>query len=91
MTFTISLSAASTKQVSATYHTAVGTATAGEDFVWMSGTLTFSPGQTSRQLSVTIKGDTKREPNETFELRLTLPVNATFADRVGVGTILNDD
>ncbi len=91
MTFTISLSAASTKQVSATYHTAVGTAAAGEDFVWMSGTLTFSPGQTSRQLSVTIKGDTKREPNETFELRLTLPVNATFADRIGVGTILNDD
>ena len=53
--------------------------------------MTFSPGQTSKQLSVNIKGDTKRESNETFELRLTQPVNATFADRIGVGTILNDD
>jgi DNA-binding beta-propeller fold protein YncE len=91
MTFTVSLSAASTKQVSVGYWTASGTAIAGEDFVAASGTVVFSPGQISKPVTVMIKGDTKREGYEQYQLRLQNPVNATFADKTGVGTIRNDD
>ena len=56
-----------------------------------SGTLTFQPGQISRTISVAIKGDRKREPNETFTLQLSNAVGATIADGSATVTILNDD
>src|SRR5207249_2245282 len=42
-------------------------------------------------VAVTVNGDTKFEPNETFFVNLSNPVNATISDNQGVGTIVNDD
>ena len=56
--FTVTLSAAATSTVTVNYATANGTATAGSDYVAASGTLTFTAGQTSKTIPVTVNGDT---------------------------------
>jgi hypothetical protein len=89
--FTVSLSAPSTSSVTVQYATADVTATAGSDYVATSGTLTFAPGVTQQTISVTVNGDTLVEPDETFDVNLSAPVNATLAASQGIGTILNDD
>ena len=74
------------------FATADGTATTGDgDYVAKSGTLVFAPGQTSKSIPVTVKGDKKKESNETFFVNLTGATNATIAGFRGVGEILNDD
>jgi glucose/arabinose dehydrogenase len=91
VTFNVILSPASAQTVTVNYTTANNTAIAGSDYVATSGTLTFTPGQQSRPISVTINGDTLNEPNKTFNINLSNPVNATIADNQGVGTIVDDD
>ena len=57
-----------------------------------SGTLTFTPGQTTKQIVVPVNGDTAVEPNETFTVELSNPANATISGTgIGTGTITNDD
>src|SRR5258705_337006 len=73
------------------FFTAAGTATAGADFTPVNGTLTFTPGQTAKTITVPVNGDTLFEPDETFFVNLSNPTNATIADPQGTGTILNDD
>jgi hypothetical protein len=91
-TFTVSLSEASYQTVTVDYTTADGTATVkDDDYVPTSGTLTFAPGQTTRTITVAVVGDTTYEPDETFSVVLTGPVNATIVKARGVGTIRNDD
>jgi glucose/arabinose dehydrogenase len=90
--FTVTLSAASSQTTTVNYATADGTATtADSDYVNAGGTLTFTPGQTSQPVSVTINGDTAFEPNQAFNVNLSGATNATIADNQGVGTITNDD
>ncbi|MCC8361666.1 hypothetical protein LK996_01020 [Lysobacter sp. A6] len=91
MTFTVRLSAASAQTVTASYATSNVTAVAGSDYVSAIGSVSFAPGQTSRTISVTVKGDRTRESAETFRVTLTNPVNTTLADGVAAGTITNDD
>jgi parallel beta-helix repeat protein len=90
-TFTVSLSAGSGSAISVAYATADGTAVAGQDYVAASGTLTFPPGTTARTVAVAVIGDLLDEANETFDLNLSAPVNATIADGQGIGTILDND
>ncbi len=74
------------------YQTANGTATGGSDFVAVPlTTLTFSPGQTSQTVNVTVNGDTLHEGNEAFTLKLSGPSGATLGDTQGSGTIIDDD
>jgi hypothetical protein len=63
------------------------------DYVATSGTLSFSAGQTSATISVTINGDTIYEPNENFFVNLTNISDSTIIieKSQGVGTIINDD
>ena len=90
--FTVSLSIASTQTVTVTFTTADGTATlSNADYVGNSGTLTFNPGEISKQITVQINGDTAVESNETFYVNLTSATNAYIADNQGIGTINNDD
>ena len=89
--FTVTLSAASGQTVTVNYTTADGTANAGSDYVAGSGTLTINPGELTKQVPITINGDQTFEPNETFFVNLSGPVNATISDSQGQGTITNDD
>jgi Calx-beta domain len=91
MAFTVSLSAASGRQVTVAYATADGSATAGSDYTAASGTLTFAPGETSKTVSVSITGDAAGEADETLWLALSSPTSASLATSTGQGTILNDD
>ena len=89
--FTVSLSAASGKTITIDYATADGTATAPADYVAGSGTLTFTPGQTTKTVTVLVNGDLLDEANETFFVNLSNPSNVTIADGQGVGTITDND
>jgi hypothetical protein len=89
--FTVNLSPASPLRVTVAYATANGTATAGTDYTATSGTLVFAPGETSMSVDVPVIGDTTLEPDETFMLTLSNPVNATLGTATATGTITNDD
>ena len=91
-TFTISLSAASSQNVSVTYATADDTATAGSDYTAVAPTVVAIPaGNTSVLVQVTTLDDAIDELDETYFVNLTLPVNATIADGQGLGTITDND
>lgn len=91
VTFTVSLNAASSQTVTVNYATGGGTASAGTDYQSLSGTVSFAPGQTSQTVTVYAIGDTVIEPNETFTLTLSNPVNASMGRATGTGTIVDDD
>ena len=90
-TATVSLSAASAKTVAVDFATADGTATATNDYSSASGTLTFNPGVTSQTVSVTIIQDSIDEPDETFTIGLSNPVNASISVATGTMTITDDE
>lgn len=89
--FTVSLSVASSKTVSVDYATVSGTATEGADYVGLSGTASFAPGQTALTVTVQVLGDTLDELDESYQLRLSNPVNASITAGIGQGTIVDDD
>ena len=92
-TFTVTLSAAYDQPVTVSYRTANGTATTGDnDYVGKTGTLTFSPGETTKTFTIVVMGDSKKEANETFFVDLFgNSSNSLLAKKRGIGTILNDD
>ncbi|MFA6131510.1 MAG: DUF2341 domain-containing protein [Patescibacteria group bacterium] len=75
--FNVSLSAASGRTITATCATHAITATAGTDYTAISSTLTFSPGDTSKTVNITISNDALDENNETFSLHLNDYSNVT--------------
>lgn len=92
LTFTVSLSAASSQAVTVNASTASGSAIAGSDFTTLSSVpVSFAPGSTSQPVTVQVHGDTALESNETFTLTLSGPSNASIGDGQGVGTIIDDD
>jgi hemoglobin-like flavoprotein len=90
-TFTVTSSNAITNDVSVSYATGNGTATAGSDYQTTSGSLTILAGQTSKTITVLVNGDTTNEPDETFFVNLSNASSATITKSQGVGTIVNDD
>jgi hypothetical protein len=90
-TFTVGLSAPSTQTVTVNFSTANGIATAGSDYQAKSGTVTFTPGQTTRTIIVPVVGDRLGESNETFFVNLSSSANANILDGQGVGTIVDDE
>src|SRR5262249_49118160 len=77
---------AATITVSVGYATVNGTATAGGEYGAVSGTLSFAPGQTVKNVVVPIY-DTGSKPSRTFELSLSGPTGAIIGDGVGVVAI----
>lgn len=91
MLFTVTLSPASANTVTVNYATANGSALAGLDYVATNGTVSFAPGQTNRTVAVSVFDDAISEPNETFMVNLTGPVNAVVGRPAGTGTIFDND
>jgi sugar lactone lactonase YvrE len=89
--FTVSLDAPSASPVTVNYTTANGSASAGNDYLASSGTLTFAPGQTTQTILVKTLDDEAAEPSETFTVTLSNSVGAPIVDAQGVGTIQDDD
>jgi hypothetical protein len=89
--FTVSLTVASDQTITINYLTADGTALAASDYQSASGTVTFAPGERSQTITVLVNGDRLAEPNETFVVNLSSPINATIADGEGVATIVDDE
>ena len=99
VTFTVTLSAADTEEVTATWAASVQTddTAVAADFTDLSaatGTLTVDAGKTTGTFTVATREDTADEENETFTVTLSsassnaqLAADATTAK----GTIVNDD
>ena len=90
-TFTLNLSAPSGLPIGVRMTTANGTATLRIDYLPTNIVVTIPPGATSQPVTIKIIGDTLIEPNETFFVNLSSPLNATLANTRGTCTILDDD
>lgn len=81
--------------LSVEYATRDHTATAGEDYLPVSGRLNLYAGETEAVIPVEILGDDSPEPDETFFLDIFNPVGGTFPDGVDTlsasRTIVDDD
>lgn len=92
ITFTITLSTASSGPVSFNYGTADGSATAGSDYVMTAGSAIIAAGQTSITITVPLLNDKSIEQGgETFQLNLSNASGATILDGLGSGSILEQD
>ncbi|MBN8738699.1 MAG: hypothetical protein BGP24_12270 [Lysobacterales bacterium 69-70] len=93
LTFTVSLSQpAPAGGVGFDIATSNGSATAPSDYVARSLTAqTIPAGASSYTFDVVINGDTQAEPDETFLVSLSNPLNATISRAQATGTIINDD
>ena len=89
--FIVTLSPASTEEVTVNYTTVDGSATAGPDYDFASGVLTFQSGTTSLPIEISINDDVDTEGNEIFTVDLSNPVNAQLADSSGTGTIVDNE
>ncbi|WP_156471481.1 Calx-beta domain-containing protein, partial [Psychrobacter phenylpyruvicus] len=89
-TFTVTLSHPSSETVEVSFNTDAGTAVDGADYTGVSGTVTFAPGETTQTIEVPILDDVYDEADETFNVVLSAPVNATLGNN-GIGTITDEE
>lgn len=87
VTVDVRLNGRSSHGVDVDWTTADGSAVAGVDYEAANGTLTFAPGETTKQISINVIGNTKPEQTKTFTISATGPENAA----AGVVRITNDD
>lgn len=90
LTVDINLSQASTSDISVEVSTIERTATA-EDFTPVNTILRIDAGSTSASVDITIIGDDLVEDDETFQVVLSDPFNATLGVEAATFTIRNDD
>lgn len=92
LTFTVSLNAATTVDITFDIATADGTALAGSDYIANALTgLTIAAGETSATFEVIINGDADFEASETFLVDVTNVAGAVVFDGQAMGLIENDD
>ncbi|MDD1458293.1 M10 family metallopeptidase C-terminal domain-containing protein, partial [Dolichospermum sp. ST_sed7] len=90
VTYTVTLTSASSQSITVQYATANGTAIAASDYISTSGTLTFNPGVTSQVINIPILNDSLSEANEAFTLALSSPTNANLGTTNTVTTTITD-
>jgi len=90
-TFTLTLSTLSVESINVRVATSAGTATANNDYVSFNSMLTIPAGSATRTFNVTVNGDNTIEPDETFFVNLSNPVNGTIARSQGKCIIVSDD
>lgn len=88
---TVRLSGASARPVAVNVGTSDGEAIAGLDYAAASTRLTFAPGETERQIAVSILDDEIDEADESFQIFLSNSNNAEITESAGVVTIHDDD
>jgi hypothetical protein len=92
LSFDVTLSASSASTVTVAYATPGGFVSVDNgDYVPASGTLTFTPGDTTETAIILVNGDTLSEADEALLVQLSAAVGATIDDGVGQGTIFDDD
>ena len=90
--FSVSLTPQSGRSVTVQYATTQdGNATSGVDFRVASGTLTFQPGETNKNVVVEVLGDLLHEGTESFFVALSNPMNATVLIPQAQGRIFDDE
>jgi len=90
--FTVTKSGSASINCSVNYSTADGSAAAPGDYQSGSGTLTFTPGQSSQQISIqTFSNGISPEGTRWMTVNLSSPSNsASIGDAQGVGTLWDD-
>ena len=81
---------AASETITVQYDTSDGTATAGSDYTAGTGTITFDPGDTTKNIPVSVIQDVKDEQNETVTVTYN-PSEVSLNDVVGELTITDDD
>ena len=68
-------------------------ADAATDYTPASGTVVFTPSQTTQTVTINVRGDTLVEPDEYFAVQFKNPTNAAIGGYYGLGggVIVNDD
>ena len=96
--FMVTLNQAAELDASVDWNLSLGTATAGEDYVVVSGTLNFPAGSTTATIDVPLIDDLVVEDNETFTVTLSNPVNVRLMENAvetpeisAYGTIEDND
>ncbi len=91
--FAVRLSRAASDPVTVGYRSTDKSATAGQDYRAVSGTLRFAPGETTKRVRVEVLDDAHDEGEEMMLLVLISAegAGATLADSVAEGTIENTD
>ena len=89
--FVVTLAPSGVKTATVSYATSDGTATAGEDYAAMMGTVTFPPGETTRTITVPLLEDEVDEAEETFAVTLSNAVDAMIDSATADGTILDNN
>ena len=91
--FPVALSLPSALEITASYATTAGTATAGQDFTAKTGTVRVTAGATAATIAIDVLEDDADEPNETFTVTLSNPsaTAALAADPSATGTITDND
>ena len=89
--FTVVLSAPSGLDVRVNYAAANATAKANQDYSAETGTLTFAAGETTKTIRVNVGSTIVGNAAKQFAVNLSAPLNAVFADRLALATILNSN
>ena len=91
LAFAVTLDRTRDREVRVKYATSDGTATQGDDYTGVSGTLRFAAGETTKTVSVPVVDDVHNEDSETLTLTLSNARGAAIDDATAVGTIVNSD
>jgi hypothetical protein len=91
LSFPVTLSAPSALPVTVQWATSSHSAVAPGDYTAASGSVSFAPGETAKNVVVTVRGDVTGEADETFRVTLSSPTNGTLGAAPATGTILDDD
>ncbi|MCW2999091.1 MAG: retention module-containing protein [Solirubrobacterales bacterium] len=87
----VSLTTASGRPLQVGYTTQDGSAVAGTDYEAASNTVTFAPGETTKEISIPVAADADVEENETFTADLRFTVGNGSVPAPPTITIVDDD
>ncbi|NML90836.1 tandem-95 repeat protein [Sphingobium sp. TB-6] len=91
ITFSLSLSQASTHDVTVNLGTSDFTAKSGADYGATSSSITFSPGELTKTFDVNLLNDGSAERLEFFNVQINSATNAQIDKAIAVGKITDDD